>query len=121
MGFCRIWDEKVFKANTPEEKQQAVTATIDLCIQNGYLVKYLEEHRPEVEKIMMTMFSPEYVKMTSERTERIEGDIIAFRSIALPEDKIKENIIKRYDLTPTYAQNFLDDDSDPEDSRPWAL
>ncbi|MBR1711392.1 MAG: hypothetical protein IJ719_21650 [Clostridia bacterium] len=59
----------MFKANTPEEKQQAVTATIDLCIQNGYLVKYLEEHRPEVEKIMMTMFSPEYVKMTSERTE----------------------------------------------------
>ena len=29
--------------------------------------------------------------------------------------------MKRYDLTPTYAQNFLDDDSDPEDSRPWAL
>ena len=121
MGFCRIWDENVLKANTPEEKQQAVTATIDLCIQRGYLVMYLEEHRPEVEKIMMTMFSPEYVKMTSERTERIKGDIIAFRSIALPEDKIKENIIRRYDLTPTYAQNFLDDDSDPDDSRPWAL
>ena len=58
MGFCRIWDENVLKANTPEERQQAVTATIDLCIEKGYLVKYLEEHRPEVEKIMMTMFSP---------------------------------------------------------------
>lgn len=121
MGFCRIWDENVLKANTPEERQQAVTATIDLCIEKGYLVKYLEEHRPEVEKIMMTMFSPEYVKMTSERTERIKGDIEAFRSMDYPEDKIKENIIRRYDLTPTYAQNFLDDDSDPEDSRPWAL
>lgn len=121
MGFCRIWDENVLKSNTPEEKQQAVSTAINLCIQKGYLVRYLEEHRPEVEKIMMTMFSPEYVKMTSERTERIKGDIIAFRSIALPEDKIKENIIKRYDLTPAYAQNFLDDDSDPDDSRPWAL
>ena len=33
----------------------------------------------------------------------------------------KENIIRRYDLTPTYAQNFLDDDSYSEESRPWAL
>ena len=121
MGFCRIWDAFVVKANTPEEKQQAVMLTIDMCIQEGYLKEYLKLHRPEVEKIMMTMFSPEYVKMTSERTERIKGDIIAFRSIALPEDKIKENIIRLYDLTPAYAQNFLDDDSDPEDSRPWAL
>ena len=70
---------------------------------------------------MMTMFNPEYVKMTTERTERIKGDIAAFRSMDISESKIKENIIRRYDLTPTYAQNFLDDDSDPDDSRPWAL
>lgn len=121
MGFCRIWDENVLKANTPEEKQQAVTMTIDLCIQRGYLVRYLEQHRPEVEKIMMTMFSPEYVKMTSERTEKIKEDISFGRFAGMPEPQIKDLIIRRYDLTPTYAQNFLDDDSDPEDSRPWAL
>ena len=121
MGFCRIWDENVLKANTPEEKQQAVNVTIDLCIQKGYLVSYLEEHRPEVEKIMMTMFSPEYVKMTSERTEKIKEDISFGRYAGMPEPQIKDLIIRRYDLTPTYAQNFLDDDSDPEDSRPWAL
>ncbi|MBR0184438.1 MAG: hypothetical protein IJQ24_00265 [Synergistaceae bacterium] len=28
------------------------------------------------------------------------------------------NIIKRYGLTPTYAQNFLDDDSAPDDGCP---
>ena len=111
----------MLKANTPEEKQQAVTTTIDLCIQNGYLVRYLEEHRSEVEKIMMTMFSPEYVKMTSERTEKIKEDISFARFMGIAEEQIKAGIIKRYDLTPTYAQNFLDDDSDPEDSRPWAL
>ena len=121
MGFCRIWDENVLKAGTLEEKQRAVATTIELCIGKGYLAKYLNEHRAEVEKIMMTMLSPEYVKQAAERTERIKGDIVAFRSIDLPEDKIKENIIRRYDLTPTYAQNFLDDDSDPGDSRPWAL
>ena len=26
-------------------------------------------------KLMMTMFSPEYVKMTAERTERIKGEL----------------------------------------------
>lgn len=121
MGFCRIWDENVLKANTPEEKQRAVTITIDLCIQKGYLVKYLEEHRPEAERIMMTMFTPEYVKLTSERTERIKEAISVLRFAGMPDTKIKDIIVRRYDLTPTYAQNFLDDDSDPDDSRPWAL
>ena len=121
MGFCRIWDENVLKANTPEEKQQAVTTTIELCIRRGYLARYLEEHRPEVEKIMMTMFSPEYVKMASERTEKIRASISTLRFLNMPEAQIKDTIVKQYDLTPTYAQNFLDDDSDPESSRPWAL
>ena len=39
----------------------------------------------------------------------------------LPEDQIKDVIMKQYEITPTYAQNFLDDDSDPDDSRPWAI
>ena len=121
MGFCRIWDEHVLAAKTPEQKQEAVAITIDLCIEKGYLAKYLQAHRAEVEKIMMTMLSPEYVKMASERTEKIKESIGMLRFLQMPEDKIKDAIIKRYDLTPTYAQNFLDDDSNPEDSRPWAL
>jgi hypothetical protein len=39
----------------------------------------------------------------------------------MSESSIKELIIRRYDLTPTYAQNFLDDDTDPDDCRPWAI
>lgn len=70
---------------------------------------------------MMAMFSPEYVKMAAERTERNKEDISAYRYVNMPEEQIKAVIIQRYDLTPTYAQNFLDDDSDPEDSKPWAL
>ncbi len=121
MGFCRIWDEHVLTAKTPEQKQEAVAITIDLCIEKGYLAEYLGAHRAEVEKIMMTMLSPEYVKMASERTEKIKEDISVLRFAEMPETVIKDLIIRRYDLTPTYAQNFLDDDSDPEDSRPWAL
>ena len=70
---------------------------------------------------MITMLSPEYVKKAAERTERIKEDISVLRFIKIPEDQIKEAIIKRYDLTPTYAQNFLDDDTDPDDCRPWAI
>ena len=121
MGFCRIWDEHVLKARTLEEKRQAVLTTIALCIEKGYLVKYLEEHRAEAEKVMMTMRDPDYIRRLSERTERIKGDISFARYINMPEAEIKDVIIKRYNLTPAYAQNFLDDDSDPNDSRPWAV
>lgn len=121
LGFCRIWNDNVLKAKTPEQKQEAVVMTIDLCIQRGYPAEYLQGHRAEVEKIMMTMLSPEYVKMASERTERIRASISTLRFVKMPETQIKETIMKQYDLTPTYAQNFLDDDYDPDDSRPWAL
>ena len=121
MGFCRIWDAHVLKAKTPEQKQEAAAKTIELCIQKGYLAKYLQAHRGEVEKIMITMLSPEYVKRTAERTRMIKEVISYGRYMGISEDRIKESIIRRYDLTPTYAQNFLDDDSDPDDSRPWAL
>lgn len=70
---------------------------------------------------MMTMLSPEYVRQAAERTEKIKEDISFARYEGMDDKQIKRLIIKRYDLTPTYAQNFLDDDSDPEDSRPWAL
>ena len=121
MGFCHIWDEHVLAAKTPEEKQRAAAETIDLCIKKGYLTKYLDEHRAEVEKVMMTMLSPEYIKMAAERTERIKEAIAFGRDAGLGEGQIKDTIIRRYDLTPTYAQNFLDDDTNPDDCRPWAI
>ena len=121
MGFCRIWDEHVLSTKTPEEKQQAVVNTINECIRKGYLADYLNAHRMEVEKIMITMLSPEYIREVSERTEKIKEDINFGRFAGMTDEQLKELIIRRYDLTPIYAQNFLDDDSDPADSRPWAI
>ena len=121
MGFCRVWDQTVVPVKSPEEKREAVALTIDICIQNGYLARYFEEHRAEVEKIMLTMLSPEYVRIASERTQKIKEDISFGRFMGMTEDQIKAGIIRRYDLTPTYAQNFLDDDSDPEESTPAAI
>ena len=65
--------------------------------------------------------SQEYIYMASLRTEKIKAAIEALRFANMPEQDIKAYIIDRWDLTPTYAQNFLDDDTDPEDCRPWAL
>ena len=70
---------------------------------------------------MLTMLSREYVRIASERTQKIKEDISFGRFAGMQEDQIKALIIRRYDLTPTYAQNFLDDDSDPEDSTPAAI
>ena len=65
--------------------------------------------------------SQEYIYMATLRTEKIKAAIEALRFAKMPEQDIKAYIIDRWDLTPTYAQNFLDDDTDPEDCRPWAL
>jgi len=121
MAFCRIWDGKVLTAATPEEKQRAVAETIEECIEKGYLAGYLNAHRMEVEKIMITTLSPEYIRMAAQRTERIKEDISLLRFMEIPEDQIKAIIIRRYGLSETYAQNFLDDDSKPEESTPEAV
>ena len=103
------------------DQEDSCAATIELCIQQGFLADYLMGHRSEVEKIMMTMKDPDYIRRASERTEKIK-EVIAFgRDAGMSDKQIKEAIIRRYDLTPTYAQNFLDDDTDPEDCRPEAL
>jgi hypothetical protein len=108
MGFCRIWDENVLKANTPEEKQQAVTATIDLCIREGYLDRYLEEHRPEVEKIMIEMYNPRYVAEAERKTEIMVAEIAVLREAGISDDRIIEILVKRHGTTPAYARNLLD-------------
>ena len=57
----------------------------------------------------------------AQKIRKIKEDISYGRFVGLSEEQIKESIIKRYDLTPAYAQNFLDDDTDPDDCRHWAL
>ncbi len=70
---------------------------------------------------MITTLSPEYIRMAAQRTERIKEDISVLRFAGLSEVQIKDLIIRRYGLSETYAQNFLDDDSKPEESTPEAV
>lgn len=109
MNFCRIFDATVRKVKAPEEKLYAVATAIDLCIENNCLAGYLTGHRSEAEKIMLAMFSPEYVKMASERAEKVKASISTLRFLHMQEEQIKDIIEKQYGLAPAYIQSILDE------------
>ena len=73
------------------------------------------------ERNAVMRLSQEYIYMASLRTAGIRAAIEALRFAKIPENDIKEYIIQHWDLTPTYAQNFLDDASDPNDCWPEAI
>lgn len=109
MNFCRIFDETIRKANAPEEKLYAVTTAIDRCIENNVLAGYLKENRSQAERIMLALFSPEYVKMASERAEKIKVSISTLRFLHMPEEQIKDTIAKQYGIATEYVQSILDE------------
>lgn len=51
-----------------------------------------------------------YNPKESEQLSRIyESEIAVLRDVAVPDEKIKELLVRRHGVTPTYAQNLLDD------------
>ena len=60
LAFCTILKEQVLLYNG--DKQKAIQATISLCIEQGKLVRYLSEHRREVEDYMFALLSDEELK-----------------------------------------------------------
>ncbi|MBQ6419158.1 MAG: hypothetical protein IJJ91_10870 [Synergistaceae bacterium] len=109
INFCRVYDMQRDIHKNDMEPQKGIAATVDICIEKGYLRKYLQEHRAEVEKIMFDMYNPEYVKEREQLSRLYEEDIAFGREAGVPDAKIKELLIRRHGVTPTYAQNLLDD------------
>ena len=60
LAFCTILKEQVLLYNG--DKQKAIQATINICIEQGKLVKYLSEHRREVEDYMFALLNDEELK-----------------------------------------------------------
>ena len=60
LTFCSILKEQVMLYNG--DKQKAIQATISICIEQGKLVRYLSEHRREVEDYMFALLSDEELK-----------------------------------------------------------
>ena len=62
----------------------------------------------KVEKIMMTMVSPEYVQKASQRTAGIKASIETARAFGMSDEKILNYLIDKFGITPEYAQNCLE-------------
>ncbi len=108
MGYCRIYDEQRAILKNDPTPEKWIGATIDECIERGYLVQYLTEHRPEVEKIMLEMYNPKYVDDAERKTEIVMEEIGYGRDAGLSDEQIKNLLVRRHNMTPTYAQRCLD-------------
>lgn len=60
LAFCTILKEQLLLYNN--DKQKAIQATISICIEQGKLVRYLSEHRREVEDYMFALLNDEELK-----------------------------------------------------------
>jgi len=78
MGFCRVLDEQRAIHKNDPEPQKWIEATIEICREKGFLSQYLNDHKPEVEKIMIEMYNPRYVAEAERKTEIMLAEIAVF-------------------------------------------
>ena len=111
--FSQVFDEQrlIYK----EDPENALKEIFRICREEGILNDYLAEHRAEVEKIMMTIVSPEYLEKAANRTKEIHGAIMYARDMGQDNEAIKDYLIRKFGLDPEYAQNCVDAEWD-EDS-----
>lgn len=113
--FSQIFDREMAGCKTDQEKAKAIQKVFKVCEQEKVLTEYLEQHRGEVEKIMMTMVSPEYIEKAAKKTENIRVTIKGLRSFGISEEEIQKYLVSEFNITPGYAQNCLDADWEDED------
>ena len=104
--FAQVFDEQMAKFK--DERAKAIQEVLRICIENSILKEYLEAHRGEVEKIMLTMVSPEYIEKVEQKSARIREAIKVMRMLGQTDAKIKDYLVKEFNLSPVYAQNWLD-------------
>ena len=108
MGFCRVLDEQRAIHKNDPEPQKWIEATIEICVEKGFLTQYLNDHKPEVEKIMIEMYNPRYVAEAERKTEIMLAEIGFARAAGVSDEKIIELLVQRHGTTPAYARNLLD-------------
>ena len=64
---------------------------------------------------MFDMYSREYVAERERMSNLFDEDIAMGRAFGIDDEKIRDFLVKRHGISPTYAQNLLDDDGDDED------
>ncbi len=111
--FSQIFDEQMAKY---EEKDKAIQEIFRICIEENILKEYLEAHRGEVEKIMLTMVSPEYIERAEQKSAEIRGAIKGMKKYGISDENIIEYLVNDMKLTPGYAQNCLDAIAEEEEA-----
>ena len=104
--FSQVFDEQRMKFK--DETEKVYPEVFRICEEEGILTEYLSKHKAEVEKIMMTMVSPEYVQKASQRTARIQEAIEMGRAAGQTDDFIRDYLMNKFGITYEYAQNCLD-------------
>lgn len=98
-----------------DDPEKAIREIFRICENENVLTEYLSAHRSEVEKIMLTMVSPEYFEKAARKSASIRASVESLRDCGVPEEQIKEHLVKKYNITPGYAQNCLETDWEDED------
>ena len=104
--FSQVFDEQMIKFK--DEKDKAIQETFRICMEENMLKDYLENHRGEVEKIMMTMVSPEYIEKAEKKSTEIRATIKTMRDMGQSDQNIVQYLVRRFSLTSGYAQNWID-------------
>ena len=118
--FSQIFDDQMSKCKGEDEKPSAMQEVFRICVKESILKDYLEAHRGEVEKIMMTMVSPEYIEKAEQKSARIREAIYTMHSLGYSEEDIRKHIMARFSLSEGYAQNWLDAVAEEEESNIFA-
>lgn len=116
--FSQVFDEQM--ANHKDAKDKAIREIFRICIEEGILKGYLEAHRGEVEKIMMTMVSPEYIEKAEQKSSAIRATIDTAKMFGGSDEEIKNILVSKFHLTPGYAQNWLDAVAEEEEDGVFA-
>ena len=118
IGFCEELNNQT--ELYPDDREKAILATIEICIQKGYLAKYLEDHRKEVYDIMVSYFKT--FDTTQEDMDElymhaiVKGMLMSHDS----DEQIKDALIEQFDsLSEEEAEALIQFVREHPDRRDW--
>ena len=102
LAFCTILKEQVLLYNG--DKQKAIQSAISICIEQGKLVRYLSEHRREVEDYMFALMSDEEMKEAYGDYRESIGEAVGEEKNTL---KSIRNVMETLDVSVEKAMDIL--------------
>ena len=99
------------------DSEKAILATIEICIQKGFLAKYLNGHRKEVYDIMVNYFKTLYLDRDELKQKAFVLGMLCGKS---SDEQIKDELIRRYrSLTDETAEELIQFVREHPDEADW--